>query len=516
MGLGITMIPIHSSMRLVLALTLVVIYTNASQMSEGAIPEEEESFFAVTDDTPNDDLIEARQTIADMKNNGNSENDCQKLATATKNEVKDSVKALQKTIDDLGDGTSCKANGQRYVKESTEAKREADKALKDAKDAKQKSEKVKFKPISMADLQQGCSSIQEHIFDSSTYKDAVDKGEKATALLNKAQGAADEAAKTLKNAENMAADSKHDCWCKLKVAQKKAYETAQKSHAKNKQAWVKASHIECVLAGKKSCKVTPLLDLNMPPLIKEAIAYDCKKGAMKEIARKAAENKVEAQKAAKLEKARIQGIVKQAKQKLKNLQNDAKRARAAEQKRCENSVPNCQPGQVKCERLGANCRGGFTYNKGVCTNPGGTTKTNRPSKPFFAWTNCCEGCRAGESCTGRKYMDAANSHSVCTCTTSKYTPPAAYIPDENKMVGKCKVCNSGHTVDGAGQCKWTTVCQQQSHVTARYYAWVNCCSGCSSGYSCNGVRHSYDITSSSTDCSCSRTVCKRCANCGYN
>merc|ERR1712232_348338 len=87
----------------------------------------------VPEDSPlalDDDLSEARETLASMQKSGKSEAACRKLVTDTKNEIKTNVNTEQKILDGLPNGDSCSILKKAADDEKIEQKRAEDKETK--------------------------------------------------------------------------------------------------------------------------------------------------------------------------------------------------------------------------------------------------------------------------------------------------------------------------------------------------------------------------------------------------
>jgi hypothetical protein len=487
----------------ILVLSLGIFYATASPIADTILPED--SLY-----TLDDDLDEASQKIREMTASGKSDKDCRKLVTETRNDVTKTVTSAQKTLDGMEKGDSCMKLGQAEVNSATKAKAKADGQVKTyATQVK----KTAGASISLG--QKSFSSLTEgncdFFFSSSTYTNAKNAHDTAVSAHTKAVGAAIEAAKLLKKAIDLAEDAKNNCLCKTKLALKAAFKTAQGTAAANKKAWDFASKLECVLDGKTTCKIAPCPAVKMVKASAYAEKYDCAKGAVKEIARKAAEKKAASAASAPQRAAELKAEKKKADAQVAAIAVAAKQA----EEKCKLGVANCQPGKAYCQVQGANCRQGYTFKNNICEKPAGTTTDRRTTNKYFAWVNCARGCPSGYSVESRKYHDIGKSTSTCTCAKSKYSPKHAYAIDVNKMVGKCSACNGGYHVGGDKKCAWTTVCRDIFASSSRHYAWTSCYATCPGGYS-GFSKHCHDITCSSSTCQCKKSVCKRCANCGWN
>jgi len=478
------------------------------QMFVEQAPAEEDSFMQSLD--------EAQQKVDDMKKLGQSQNACRTLVKDSRDAVTASVKASQKALESMPKGKACKSTYDALMQIHKDAKEKAARRIADAISAKSKidNQKIRFDPVPLNKVHAELKQNRCPYFFGSRFTKAKAAQKAAAAAIVAAKAAAPILAKLQKSEERAARDIMNACLCKTKTDLLNAFKKAKQADASTKKAWDFAGSIECVLDGKttSSCRKTNPLALKMPLATAFAEKYDCKKGALEEIARKDAKATKKWNAGAPKRAAARAAQDRQSSQ----ARASAAATMAAAVKRCESSVPHCQPGRVKCEALGYNCRGGYTYNSNakLCQKPAGYSTSTRQSKDYYAWVNCCDGCNSGEQCTKHKYFDVSNSHSACTCKTTKYTPADAYGINPNLIVGKCQACNSGGRLDASGQCLWNTVCQAQNTRTPTVYAWADCSRWCPAGASHS--KHCVDrLGCSSSYCDCSKTICKRSWNGGY-
>jgi len=461
---------------------------------------------------------EAQQKVDELLALGTSQDGCRKLVTDSRDAITASVKASQKTLESMPKGKACKDTYTALMQIHKDAQEKAARKIVDAKSAKSKidNQKIPFDAVALNVVHDELGRNECSRFHGPNFKAAKAAQKAAAAMIVAAEEAAKILAKLHKSEERAARGIMNACLCKTKTDLLNAFKKAKEADPATNKAWAFADSVECVLDRKttsqcnKEKKIAPLA-LKMPLATDFAEKYDCKKGALDEIARRSAKRK-KIWNAGEPKRAAARAVLDgAAAQQSSAMQSSAN----AIMKRCQGSVANCQPGRVKCEALGMNCRGGYTYGSGVCRKPAGYSSTNRVTPKYYAWTNCCDGCQSGEQCAGRKYFDATNSNSECTCKATKYTPADTYVIYPNTIVGKCQACNSGFSIDASGQCQWNTVCQTLHSSSSRHFGWTNCCNTCPGGYSCGG-KSCHDLTCSSSTCACSRHVCKRCPNCGYN
>jgi len=242
----------------------------------------ENTNFAVEDElieALNNDLSDAKKTIAKMTASGKSEEDCRKLVTETRKEVTDNVDYCTKTTEALPKGESCAASGQANVKLATEAKTKADKHVVYTKTVVTKTEKteVHFGSRTFSSLTEGhCSTF----FSSTSYTTAKMNHKAAVTAYTKAVGSAKEASKSLKLAIEAAAKEKKECECKVKADHESTFTKHSASNAANQKAWTFSCKVECVLDHKTTCKCSAAPMCKRPklaPAVMEASCEETKK-----------------------------------------------------------------------------------------------------------------------------------------------------------------------------------------------------------------------------------------------
>lgn len=272
-------------------LVIAVAYAAASPV-DSVVPED--SLYEL-----NDELDEARQTVADMKSAGNSDEACRKLVKETIDDITTTVTTDQKTIDELPRGEQCMELGQTTVKTATEAKVIADKRVitceRQVKETNEAS--VDFGWYTYSSLTPGqCGSF----FSSIAYTTAKTKHSTAVKSHQIAVGAAAEASVTLKTSISTASKLRHECICKTRTDHEKAYKDKSKANAANAKAWVKAHKIECVLDHKSKCRIPPVPRLKavklssavmeeacpvkqVDPVVKQVVKHEVKKAVAKKL-----------------------------------------------------------------------------------------------------------------------------------------------------------------------------------------------------------------------------------------
>merc|ERR1712227_21117 len=198
---------------------------------------------------------EAQQTVTSMTQAGKTDKECRKLATESKKEIEKTVKQSQKVLDKLPSGAQCITAESETVSKAQSLKNRADEKAADAKKAVDKScdVKVDFGSFHLSSLKPGKC---DQFYSKSAYTSAAKKCADAKKAKEKADGAKDEAAKSLKKTKEAAAKDKNKCLCKVQKDHKTAWADATKSEDANQKAWTKAHHIECVLDATPASKCT--------------------------------------------------------------------------------------------------------------------------------------------------------------------------------------------------------------------------------------------------------------------
>lgn len=203
---------------------------------------------------------DAQATITSLLQSGKDDSACADLATATAEEVTNSVAAQQKTLASMDNGDQCDGEGQNLIDAANSGKKAADQAKTDAASAlaAAENEKFNFGDFSINELTEGqCGSF----FGSGVYTAAKAKRDAAQQVLNTKTAEATAANKEVEDAKAAADDLVKKCKCKTKESVDKALEDMN-ANAKdaNQKAWNKAYHMKCVLAGTSpnDCSVPAL------------------------------------------------------------------------------------------------------------------------------------------------------------------------------------------------------------------------------------------------------------------
>jgi len=241
------------------------------------------SAIPTNDVTPEDSLVEydvdsrrndyehARKHIQTLMQTGKTDKECRDLATASKKAIEDDVKADQKILDSVPDGSDCKKEGHGLVSSSqnslTQANSDKDAAKK--KHDKAKALNVDFGSIPYNQLIPGqCGTF----FNHASYKNAKSLLKTAESAYLKADGAQKAAQAAHDQAVAAASSAKLECLCRAKKAYDHGWKEVKKTAPKAGVDWKKAHDIICVLDGTpvSKCKVPAQPTVKKPKLDPEA------------------------------------------------------------------------------------------------------------------------------------------------------------------------------------------------------------------------------------------------------
>merc|ERR1712057_123811 len=146
---------------------------------------------------------------------GNSETECRKLVSDTKNEIEINVKTEQQIIDALDNGKECEVHFKNTEDEKTEVKRTEDEEKKAATEKEKAfTVEVVFGKHIFSSLTEGDCSV---FFSSSSYLAAKKRYEEATSTHTKAVGAKKQAKEELIKVMEQAKKDTKKCHCDTKL-----------------------------------------------------------------------------------------------------------------------------------------------------------------------------------------------------------------------------------------------------------------------------------------------------------
>merc|ERR1711977_275907 len=191
----------HTKANMRTTILIIVSLAIATASMETIVPEE--TLYEL-----DDDLLQARQTLDQMKSSGKSDAECRKLVQESKNEITTNCKTSQKILDSLATGSQCLDLGLAEVAKMKQALEAADKhtAKCKAEVTAASTASVKFGARTFSSLTEGkCESF----FPSSAYTTATTNYKTAVTAHEKATGASEEAVSAAKTA-------RHNCLCKTR------------------------------------------------------------------------------------------------------------------------------------------------------------------------------------------------------------------------------------------------------------------------------------------------------------
>merc|ERR1711977_177645 len=250
----------HTKANMRTTILIIVSLAIATASMETIVPEE--TLYEL-----DDDLLQARQTLDQMKSSGKSDAECRKLVQESKNEITTNCKTSQKILDSLATGSQCLDLGLAEVAKMKQALEAADKhtAKCKAEVTAASTASVKFGARTFSSLTEGkCESF----FTSSAYTTATTNYKTAVTAHEKATGASEEATKAHANAVSAAKTARHNCLCKTRDEHEVVFsaEYSKTTTSQGLKTWEFAHRLECVLDGKTSCRIPAMCKVNKPKL----------------------------------------------------------------------------------------------------------------------------------------------------------------------------------------------------------------------------------------------------------
>jgi hypothetical protein len=238
-------------MKTFLLVSCIIAFAAALPTEDAVVPEQ--ALFEAVDA----DFEATRTELEQLRAKGTSDKECRKLADATEDDVKASVKAQQDALDAIDKGEKCPS---KHSKEVADALKQLNKAKSDKKKAddayaKAKKTKINFGDFTYDQLTPGqCGSF----FNQAVYKNAATSVKSAKAKADKAAGSLSASQKAYDNA---VADQKraiNKCHCDVKKLQKATLEKMNSAvKVANEKLYKKAADLRCLLDGTPAgkCKV---------------------------------------------------------------------------------------------------------------------------------------------------------------------------------------------------------------------------------------------------------------------
>lgn len=216
--------------------------------------------FAAGAKTPAEHRAAAVKELELLQSKGTDLSGCSALAKSSKAEVESAVSELQAVFDALDLGNECGSEGETVVAVAQAAKDAADEAAADAhlSESEATTAMVHFPKMAVSSITEGAGCAWAFA-DNSNYTGSVAASTAAVAASEAAAGTAAAAATELEDAHRTAVALQHKCRCKANKAHAEAVAAAAEGRDARNDAYTKAQHMLCVIAGTptESCSVSP-------------------------------------------------------------------------------------------------------------------------------------------------------------------------------------------------------------------------------------------------------------------
>jgi len=238
-------------MKTLLLVSFIIAFAAALPTEDAVVPEQ--ALFEAVDA----DFEATRTELEQLRAKGTSDKECRKLADATEDDVKASVKAQQDALDSIDKGEKCPS---KHSKEVADALKNLNKAKSDKKKAddayaKAKKTKINFGDFTYDQLTPGqCGSF----FNQAVYKNADTSVKAAKTKADTAAGALSASQKAYDTAVADQTRAINKCHCDVKKLQKATLEKMNSDvKVANEKLYKKAADLRCLLDGTPAskCKV---------------------------------------------------------------------------------------------------------------------------------------------------------------------------------------------------------------------------------------------------------------------
>jgi len=214
-------------------------------------------------------FLAAQAEVADMmKKTKNKKDKCKDEANEMKKQVEKSVKAQQITLDKMERGKQCVTRGMKTVDRATAKLTEIQEHVKILT---KKLETIRKTSINFGNFQydQLVEGQCGNFYQSRIWVKTKQEVTTATTKLTTAQTTEKTAVETLKESKITQKRLVKKCKCTTKkLLLKTVLEMNKNSHDENLKAWTKATHLLCVLEGKKDLKKCPVPALPVVKMVK--------------------------------------------------------------------------------------------------------------------------------------------------------------------------------------------------------------------------------------------------------
>jgi len=238
-------------MKTLLLASCIIAFAAALPAEDVVVPEQ--ALFEAVDA----DFEATRTEFQQLRAKGTSDKDCRKLADATENDVKASVKAQQDALNSIDKGGKCPTKHAQEVKGALKIldKANADKKKADDAYAKAKKTKINFGDFTYDQLTPGQCAL---FFNKAVYKKADTAVKQAEIKAATAKGFATASQKAYDSAVEDQKKAIKKCHCDVKKLQKATLGKMNSDvKAANKKLYKKAADLRCLLDGTPAskCKV---------------------------------------------------------------------------------------------------------------------------------------------------------------------------------------------------------------------------------------------------------------------
>jgi len=202
---------------------------------------------------------DAKATITQMLKSGKDSSACADLATSLLADVEATIASKEKMLNEIDDGSACASEGQELVDSANAALESRVSEQTDAHSAAAAaaSAPVNFGSMALSSLGGLAEGTCEVFASNPAYTAAKSAKEEAATAATTADAAVTAARDAVTAAEEEQKKMIHQCKCKASQEYDAAYAAASEVDPSEMEAWTKAKHMQCVLAGTapSACEV---------------------------------------------------------------------------------------------------------------------------------------------------------------------------------------------------------------------------------------------------------------------
>jgi len=184
--------------------------------------------------------------VSTMLLQGNSTGACKKLADELCNEVKQSVRSFEQTIEALPDGSDCEAKGQQEVEQNRQKVVITETNYKVATQQAEEAAKanVDFGSFTLSSL---VESVCSQFWKDEAYISAKETARIAAGRATETRFAFRTATEQYEESLHRAAEKRWKCQCAVRKSYNLSYRTATKDKNEEANAYKKCNHMKCYL-----------------------------------------------------------------------------------------------------------------------------------------------------------------------------------------------------------------------------------------------------------------------------